>query len=158
MGDAICDWCLDLQGAPPYPAASFDIVLLDGPCSALGQRPLLQSNITESQLNSYSKLQKQLFSKVRRLLLFVSSCQAILASQVFSICNIVSTWVLLSLYFQAVEAVKPGGCIVYSTCTVTTAENESIVAWALENFDQIELTYPVRLTQKLSNFLPSLIL
>lgn len=41
--------------------------------------------------------------------------------------------------FQAVDLVKPGGILVYSTCTITLEENEQNVAWALEKFPQIEL-------------------
>ena len=33
------------------------------------------------------------------------------------------------------NALKPGGIIVYSTCTINKAENEEIVKWALENFN-----------------------
>ena len=36
---------------------------------------------------------------------------------------------------QAVQLLRRGGVLVYSTCTVTLAENEEQVAWAL-------LTYP----------------
>lgn len=34
---------------------------------------------------------------------------------------------------------KPGGHLVYSTCTLTLAENEGMVAWALETFNCLEL-------------------
>ena len=46
---------------------------------------------------------------------------------------------------QAVQAVKPGGVLVYSTCTFTTAENEHIVAWALKTFPSLSLVKQVLL-------------
>ncbi|XP_044754088.1 tRNA (cytosine(72)-C(5))-methyltransferase NSUN6 [Coccinella septempunctata] len=46
---------------PPYPANSFDRILLDAPCSALGKRPQLRNDITNKVLKSYVALQKKLF-------------------------------------------------------------------------------------------------
>jgi len=31
---------------------------------------------------------------------------------------------------------KPGGVMVYSTCTITVEENEAIVAWAVKTFSE----------------------
>jgi 16S rRNA C967 or C1407 C5-methylase (RsmB/RsmF family) len=77
-------------------------VLLDAPCSALGQRPQLRNTIKVKELMSFPKLQKKLLR-------------------------------------AAVELVKPGGCIVYSTCTFNVDENEKVVLWAKQNLaDQIE--------------------
>ncbi|XP_011307309.1 putative methyltransferase NSUN6 [Fopius arisanus] len=44
------------------------------------------------------------------------------------------------LFSAAVELLKVGGILVYSTCTVTISENEGIVAWALKTFPNLELT------------------
>ncbi|XP_008559440.2 tRNA (cytosine(72)-C(5))-methyltransferase NSUN6 [Microplitis demolitor] len=88
---------------PPFAPETFDKILLDGPCSALGQRPQLFNKITVKQLRSFVALQRKLFS-------------------------------------TAVELLKPGGTLVYSTCTVTVAENEGIVAWALNNFPSLKLS------------------
>ena len=82
---------------------SFDKVLLDAPCSALGQRPMLVQAAKAKELRSFAKLQKKLFDK-------------------------------------AVQVLKPGGFLVYSTCTITIDENEGMVKWALDKFkSEIEL-------------------
>ena len=36
---------------------------------------------------------------------------------------------------NAVQYVKPGGILLYSTCTINPAENEENFRWILENFD-----------------------
>ncbi|TGZ54253.1 putative methyltransferase NSUN6 isoform X1 [Temnothorax curvispinosus] len=87
---------------PPFEENNFDRILLDTPCSALGQRPQLYNTITSAQLHSYVPLQRSLFSAAVRLL-------------------------------------KPKGILVYSTCTVTIAENEGIIAWALKQFPKLKL-------------------
>ena len=38
------------------------------------------------------------------------------------------------LFNSAVKALKPGGEMVYSTCTLNTKENEEILNWGLKNF------------------------
>ncbi|XP_018056757.1 PREDICTED: putative methyltransferase NSUN6 isoform X2 [Atta colombica] len=87
---------------PPFEENYFDRILLDTPCSALGQRPQLYNTITPMQLHSYIPLQRNLFSTAVRLL-------------------------------------KPKGTLVYSTCTITIAENEGIIAWALKQFPKLQL-------------------
>ncbi|KAK9503907.1 hypothetical protein O3M35_010369 [Rhynocoris fuscipes] len=91
-----------LTDGPPFNKNSFDRILLDAPCSALGNRPNLYNKITFKQLQSYSRLQKQLLH-------------------------------------NAVELLKPGGILVYSTCTVTIEENEAIVLWALQKYSNLKL-------------------
>ncbi|MBD3246114.1 MAG: RsmB/NOP family class I SAM-dependent RNA methyltransferase [Candidatus Omnitrophica bacterium] len=49
------------------------------------------------------------------------------------------------LLFAAFHALKPGGILVYSTCTFAPEENEGIISWFLEKFgDQLELL-PIKL-------------
>ncbi|XP_015595719.1 putative methyltransferase NSUN6 isoform X2 [Cephus cinctus] len=87
---------------PPFPEETFDRILLDGPCSGLGQRPQIFNSISPAELRSYVPLQRKLFSTAVRLL-------------------------------------KPSGILVYSTCTITLAENENMVAWALKTHSCLEL-------------------
>lgn len=75
----------------------FDRILLDAPCSALGQRPQFNTSMKMKELASFPKIQQRLFTVAQKLL-------------------------------------KPGGILVYSTCTFTTEENEGLVAWAMEKY------------------------
>ena len=44
------------------------------------------------------------------------------------------------LLFSAIRCLKPGGILVYSTCTFAPEENEGVVSWALKRFaDEVEL-------------------
>ncbi|KAM8967146.1 tRNA (cytosine(72)-C(5))-methyltransferase NSUN6 [Pelodytes ibericus] len=87
---------------PPFLPESFDRILLDAPCSGMGQRPSMIYPLSLKELTSYQPLQRKLFT-------------------------------------AAVELLKPGGILVYSTCTITLSENEEQVAWALETFPCLEL-------------------
>lgn len=90
------------QEGPPFPPDSFDRVLLDAPCSGLGQRPNMACDWSLKEITSYQPLQRMLFK-------------------------------------VAVNLLKPGGVLVYSTCTITLAENEEQVAWALSTFPCLQL-------------------
>ncbi|KAG2441250.1 hypothetical protein HYH02_010093 [Chlamydomonas schloesseri] len=96
-------------GPPPYPPATFDAVLLDPPCSALGLRPRLLHSWTLPQLRALAAYQR-------------------------------------SLIVAAVAALRPGGTLVYCTCTVSPPENEANVAWALDRYAgvlQLESAQPL---------------
>lgn len=97
-GHTVNDTLID----PPYCDEQFDKILLDGPCSALGNRPQLNNPITDSMLLSYPKMQKKLLT-------------------------------------AAVPLLKSKGTLVYSTCTVNVNENERMVEWVLNKFQQLEL-------------------
>lgn len=49
---------------PPFEINTFDKVLLDAPCSGLGQRPQLVNKITPKMLESYKFVQRKLFNAV----------------------------------------------------------------------------------------------
>ncbi|XP_064648032.1 tRNA (cytosine(72)-C(5))-methyltransferase NSUN6-like [Lineus longissimus] len=95
-----------LGPAPPYPQNTFDRILLDGPCSALGQRPCLANYMKLSEVKSFPVLQRKLFR-------------------------------------NAVELLREGGTLVYSTCTIPMQENECLVQWALEEFPNLQLSEQV---------------
>uniref|UniRef100_A0A3B3HK17 NOP2/Sun RNA methyltransferase 6 n=1 Tax=Oryzias latipes TaxID=8090 RepID=A0A3B3HK17_ORYLA len=99
---AYCFNGIQAVSRPPFPPESFDRVLLDAPCSGLGQRPTMASTWSLKEICSYPPLQRKLFHAAVRLL-------------------------------------KKGGVLVYSTCTVTLAENEEQVAWALSSFPCLTL-------------------
>lgn len=90
-----------LEG-PPFAGNTFDRILLDAPCSALGNRPLLADSLTPKMLSSYPVVQKKLFA-------------------------------------NAVQLLKIGGVLVFSTCTIVEDENEGMVNWALNKFPNLRL-------------------
>uniref|UniRef100_A0A1A7ZP04 NOP2/Sun domain family, member 6 n=1 Tax=Nothobranchius furzeri TaxID=105023 RepID=A0A1A7ZP04_NOTFU len=107
--DAVSDDPPQQTEGPPFPPESFDRVLLDAPCSGLGQRPNMACSWSLKEIRSYQPLQRKLFHAAVRLL-------------------------------------KRGGVLVYSTCTVTLAENEEQVAWALSTFPCLTLEPQVKTT------------
>ena len=58
----------DESVSPPFPGEYFDRILLDAPCSALGQRPQFYNKIKIKELESFPKIQRKLFSTAVRLL------------------------------------------------------------------------------------------
>ena len=55
---------VSLPSSPPYPCGTFDRILLDAPCSALGQRPQFVVRMNLKELQSYPRLQRKLFTTV----------------------------------------------------------------------------------------------
>ena len=58
------------------------------------------------------------------------------------------------LLWSACAALRPGGVLVYSTCTFAPEENEGILSWALEKFGSFMELEPVQLS--LTNQMPAL--
>lgn len=99
----------------------FDKVLVDAPCSGLGQRPSLSFNeFSLDSLRKTAEYQRKLLS-------------------------------------EAFKVLKPGGVLVYSTCTINPMENEENVMWLLNQYQsKIELVEP-NLRAYASEGLPSII-
>ena len=102
------DGLLKVDGFSPE---SFDRILLDPPCSALGLRPKLRiSQKSQKDLLSYANYQTRLVE-------------------------------------QAVQLLKPGGRLVYSTCTLHARENEGMVRHILDTYgtvmDLVSISIPI---------------
>lgn len=52
--------CDEGSTTPPYPAGTFDVILLDAPCTGLGQRPRFSMEIKSQELFSASLYQRSL--------------------------------------------------------------------------------------------------
>ena len=50
---------------PPFKPSTFDKILLDPPCSGLGNRPQLSCTMTEKEMRSYPIYQRKLIKQVR---------------------------------------------------------------------------------------------
>ncbi|DBA85330.1 TPA: hypothetical protein ACH3X2_006018 [Trebouxia sp. C0005] len=85
-----------------FPPESFEYILLDAPCSALGLRPRLSHHTTLLDLMQTARYQRKLLR-------------------------------------VAVQLLKPGGHLVYSTCTINPGENEANVHFVLKTFDNMRL-------------------
>jgi len=86
-------------------AGSFDVVLLDAPCSGLGvirRKPEIKWNKTPEDVASLADLQHRLLERVQSL-------------------------------------VKPGGTLVYSTCTIAPEENERTIQRFLSDHPSFKL-------------------
>jgi hypothetical protein len=88
--------CQDgIYRVPGFVPGSFEAIVLDPPCSALGLRPKLQISASLEDLQSAAQYQRK----------FVDN---------------------------AVQLLKPGGVLLYSTCTINPVENEGMVRYILD--------------------------
>ena len=129
----LCILLLPVPDSPPYPPGSFDRVLLDAPCSALGQRPQALCHFKLKELLSYPPYQRMLIKQVYSS---HSECIQHGYSQCMPLLNFPGN-------LQAVGLLKSGGTLVYSTCTYSPEENECQVEWMLRTFPQIQLVKQV---------------
>jgi 16S rRNA C967 or C1407 C5-methylase (RsmB/RsmF family) len=88
-----------------FPPESFDRILLDPPCSGLGNRPRLKDTQSMKTLEGHAAYQRK-------------------------------------LVHTAIPLLKPGGVLVYSTCTISPLENEEMVAYILKTFPEMCLVPP----------------
>ncbi|XP_063624070.1 tRNA (cytosine(72)-C(5))-methyltransferase NSUN6 [Cydia splendana] len=58
----------DVTKGPPFSSNVFDKILLDGPCSGLGQRPQLVNKMTDKMLQSYKFVQRKLMESAVKVL------------------------------------------------------------------------------------------
>ncbi len=89
-----------------FKPASFDVVLLDAPCSGFGvikRKPEIKWTKTEGDIEEIAALQQRLLNAVNTL-------------------------------------VKPGGVLVYSTCTMEPVENERQIERFLQEHPEFELS------------------
>ncbi|GAX74807.1 hypothetical protein CEUSTIGMA_g2254.t1 [Chlamydomonas eustigma] len=87
---------------PGFPPCSFDHVLVDAPCSALGLRPRLLQTASLPYLKQCAVYQRRILD-------------------------------------AAVQLLKPGGTLVFSTCTFNPGENESNVRYVLDTYADMHL-------------------
>ncbi|MFD0713658.1 16S rRNA (cytosine(967)-C(5))-methyltransferase RsmB [Paenibacillus sp. GCM10027626] len=88
-----------------YPAGSFDLVLLDAPCSGLGvirRKPEIKWTKSPEDIAAIAELQRRLLA-------------------------------------EAAKLVRPGGTLVYSTCTIEREENEGQIAAFLDSHAEFAL-------------------
>ncbi|XP_078655899.1 tRNA (cytosine(72)-C(5))-methyltransferase NSUN6-like [Branchiostoma floridae x Branchiostoma belcheri] len=110
---ALCDEAESSVGAPPYPPNTFHRVLVDAPCSALGQRPALGNKMKLKTLKSYPAYQRRLFPAAVQLLqtggtLVYSTCTLTLEENEGQVEHLLNTFPCLELVPQTPYLGGPG--------------------------------------------------
>ncbi len=97
-----------LTGLDPAQTGSFDVVLVDAPCTGLGtlrQHPEIRWRRSRADVGRLAAMQRELLA-------------------------------------AAAAFVRPGGTLVYSTCTIARAENQDIVRGFLEHHTTFTMAEP----------------
>ncbi|XP_060527902.1 tRNA (cytosine(72)-C(5))-methyltransferase NSUN6 isoform X2 [Cylas formicarius] len=102
-----------IESGPPFSPESFDKILLDVPCSALGKRPQFLNSVSEKVLRSYVPLQKKLFRTAVHLLkvegtLVYSTCTITLSENEGMVAWALSTFNCLKLISPTHHLGRPG--------------------------------------------------
>jgi len=100
-------------GAPPFSPCVFDRVLLDGPCSGLGQRPLVSHIKNVKDLLALQKLQRKLISVGVELLKFggifvYSTCTLLRSENEEQVSWIIRNFPFMELVQQSPRVGGPG--------------------------------------------------
>ncbi|XP_010173885.1 putative methyltransferase NSUN6, partial [Antrostomus carolinensis] len=95
----------DEQEGPPFLPESFDRILLDAPCSGMGQRPNMAYSSTLKEVTSYQPLQRKLFTVAVKLLkprgvLVYSTCTVTLSENEEQVAWALKTFPCLQLQPQ----------------------------------------------------------
>nr|XP_060638347.1 tRNA (cytosine(72)-C(5))-methyltransferase NSUN6 [Anolis sagrei ordinatus] len=95
----------DGQEGPPFSPESFDRILLDAPCSGMGQRPNMAFSWSLKEVTSYQPLQRRLFSVAVQLLkpkgiLVYSTCTITLSENEEQVAWALETFPCLQLQSQ----------------------------------------------------------
>ncbi|XP_048366626.1 tRNA (cytosine(72)-C(5))-methyltransferase NSUN6 [Sphaerodactylus townsendi] len=101
------------QGGPPFLPESFDRILLDAPCSGMGQRPNMAYSWSLKEMNSYQPLQRKLFRVAVQLLkpegiLVYSTCTITLSENEEQVAWALQTFPCLRLQSQEPHVGREG--------------------------------------------------